>query len=163
MKIVGVSEKDLEFQKLYQRMQKVQQQQQQQQQMQNQQQNVTSPAPNGETLTSMTGRYKTSQPEPNLARRRLPTNWFQKQAVPGDLPWDLKEYFGVDGFVSGTSFGDGLDFGGGLIAMSPNPTLRNISRDQGRTGRGSGDSHGFPTTRSTSSLISALKKLSIVV
>jgi len=39
--------------------------------------------------------------------------------------------------------------------MSQNTTPRNIYGPQGRLGRGSGDSYGFPTTHSTSSSISS--------
>ena len=39
--------------------------------------------------------------------------------------------------------------------MSQNTTPRNIYGPQGRAGRGSGDSYGFPTTHSTSSSISS--------
>lgn len=39
--------------------------------------------------------------------------------------------------------------------MSQNTTPRNIYGGQGRTGRGSGDSYGFPATHSTSSSISS--------
>ena len=39
--------------------------------------------------------------------------------------------------------------------MSQNTTPRNIYGPQGRVGRGSGDSYGFPTTHSTSSSISS--------
>jgi hypothetical protein len=88
-----------------------------------------------------------------LSVENVTNNWFQKE--PEDLPWDLKDFFGTDGFVSGTSFGNGVDAGGEIIALSPNPTPRNISRDQGHTGRGSGDSYGFPATHSTSSSISS--------
>ena len=42
-----------------------------------------------------------------------------------------------------------------MIAMSQNTTPRNIYGAQGRVGRGSGDSYGFPATHSTSSSISS--------
>jgi hypothetical protein len=53
------------------------------------------------------------------------------------------------------SFGDAIDASRGMIAMSQNTTPRNIYGGQGRVGRGSGDSYGFPTTHSTSSSISS--------
>jgi len=53
------------------------------------------------------------------------------------------------------SFGDAIDASRGMIAMSQNATPRNIYGGQGRTGRGSGDSYGFPATHSTSSSISS--------
>jgi len=53
------------------------------------------------------------------------------------------------------SFGDAIDASRGMIAMSQNTTPRNIYGPQGRLGRGSGDSYGFPTTHSTSSSISS--------
>jgi len=53
------------------------------------------------------------------------------------------------------SFGDAIDASRGMIAMSQNTTPRNIYGTQGRVGRGSGDSYGFPTTHSTSSSISS--------
>lgn len=53
------------------------------------------------------------------------------------------------------SFGDAIDASRGMIAMSQNTTPRNIYGAQGRVGRGSGDSYGFPTTHSTSSSISS--------
>jgi hypothetical protein len=53
------------------------------------------------------------------------------------------------------SFGDAIDASRGMIAMSQNTTPRNIYGPQGRAGRGSGDSYGFPTTHSTSSSISS--------
>jgi hypothetical protein len=53
------------------------------------------------------------------------------------------------------TFGDAIDASRGMIAMSQNTTPRNIYGPQGRVGRGSGDSYGFPTTHSTSSSISS--------
>jgi hypothetical protein len=53
------------------------------------------------------------------------------------------------------SFGDAIDASRGMIAMSQNTTPRNIYGPQGRAGRGSGDSYGFPSTHSTSSSISS--------
>lgn len=53
------------------------------------------------------------------------------------------------------SFGDAIDASRGMIAMSQNTTPRNIYGAQGRVGRGSGDSYGFPTTHSSSSSISS--------
>jgi hypothetical protein len=53
------------------------------------------------------------------------------------------------------SFGDAIDASRGMIAMSQNTTPRNIYEAQGRVGRGSGDSYGFPATHSTSSSISS--------
>jgi len=53
------------------------------------------------------------------------------------------------------SFGDAIDASRGMIAMSQNTTPRNIYGAQGRVGRGSGDSYGFPATHSTSSSISS--------
>ena len=53
------------------------------------------------------------------------------------------------------SFGDAIDASRGMIAMSQNTTPRNIYGPQGRVGRGSGDSYGFPATHSTSSSISS--------
>ena len=53
------------------------------------------------------------------------------------------------------SFGDAIDASRGMIAMSQNTTPRNIYGTQGRVGRGSGDSYGFPSTHSTSSSISS--------
>ncbi|KAG0650834.1 zinc finger protein [Hyphodiscus hymeniophilus] len=53
------------------------------------------------------------------------------------------------------SFGDAIDASRGMIAMSQNTTPRNIYGGQGRVGRGSGDSYGFPTAHSTSSSISS--------
>jgi len=53
------------------------------------------------------------------------------------------------------SFGDAIDASRGMIAMSQNTTPRNIYGGQGRVGRGSGDSYGFPTTHSSSSSISS--------
>ena len=53
------------------------------------------------------------------------------------------------------SFGDAIDASRGMIAMSQNTTPRNIYDAQGRGGRGSGDSYGFPTTHSSSSSISS--------
>ncbi len=52
------------------------------------------------------------------------------------------------------SFGDAIDASRGMIAMSQD-TPRNIYGAQGRVGRGSADSYGFPTTHSTSSSISS--------
>ena len=52
-------------------------------------------------------------------------------------------------------FGDAVDASRGMIAMSQNTTPRNIYGAQGRAGRGSGDSYGFPTTHSTNSSISS--------
>jgi len=53
------------------------------------------------------------------------------------------------------SFGDAIDASRGMIAMSQNITPRNIYGAQGRVGRGSGDSYGFPPTHSSSSSISS--------
>lgn len=53
------------------------------------------------------------------------------------------------------SFGDAIDAGRGMLAMSQNTTPRNIYGSQDRAGRGSGDSYGFPTAHSTSSSISS--------
>lgn len=53
------------------------------------------------------------------------------------------------------SFGDAIDASRGMIAMSQNTTPRNIYGAQGRVGRGSGDSYGFPSTHSSSSSISS--------
>ncbi|TAQ90179.1 hypothetical protein B7494_g1515 [Chlorociboria aeruginascens] len=53
------------------------------------------------------------------------------------------------------AFGDAIDASRGMIAMSQNTTPRNIYGPQGRVGRGSGDSYGFPATHSTSSSISS--------
>jgi len=54
------------------------------------------------------------------------------------------------------SFGDAIDASRGMIAMSQNQTTpRNIYGPGSRTGRGSGDSYGFPSTHSTSSSISS--------
>lgn len=53
------------------------------------------------------------------------------------------------------TFGDAIDASRGMIAMSQNTTPRNIYGGQGRVGRGSGDSYGFPTTHSTSSSVSS--------
>ena len=53
------------------------------------------------------------------------------------------------------SFGDAIDASRGMIAMSQNTTPRNIYGGQGRVGRGSGDSYGFPTAHSNSSSISS--------
>ena len=53
------------------------------------------------------------------------------------------------------SFGDAIDASRGMIAMSQNTTPRNIYGAQGRVGRGSGDSYGFPPTHSSSSSISS--------
>jgi hypothetical protein len=50
---------------------------------------------------------------------------------------------------------DAIDASRGMIAMSQNTTPRNIYGAQGRVGRGSGDSYGFPATHSTSSSISS--------
>ena len=36
-------------------------------------------------------------------------NWYQKESA--DLPWDLKEFFGVDGFVGPGLGGVGGDYG----------------------------------------------------
>ncbi|KAG9236312.1 hypothetical protein BJ875DRAFT_372441 [Amylocarpus encephaloides] len=52
-------------------------------------------------------------------------------------------------------FGDAIDASRGMIAMSQNTTPRNIYGAQGRTGKGSGDSYGFPSTHSSSSSISS--------
>jgi hypothetical protein len=56
---------------------------------------------------------------------------------------------------SARSFGDAIDASRGMIAMSQNTTPRNIYGPGSRTGRGSGDSYGFPATHSTSSSISS--------
>jgi len=56
---------------------------------------------------------------------------------------------------SARSFVDAIDASRGMIAMSQNTTPRNIYGAQGRVGRGSGDSYGFPTTHSSSSSISS--------
>jgi hypothetical protein len=53
------------------------------------------------------------------------------------------------------SFGDAIDASRGMIAMSQNTTPRNIYGAQGRVGRGSGDSYGFPPAHSSSSSISS--------
>jgi len=53
------------------------------------------------------------------------------------------------------SFGDAIDASQGMIAMSQNTTPRNIYGPSARSGRGSGDSYGFPSTHSTSSSISS--------
>jgi hypothetical protein len=53
------------------------------------------------------------------------------------------------------SFGDAIDASRGMIAMSQNTTPRNIYGAQGRVGRGSGDSYGFPPTHSSSSSVSS--------
>ncbi|KAI9745189.1 MAG: hypothetical protein M1818_001467 [Claussenomyces sp. TS43310] len=53
------------------------------------------------------------------------------------------------------SFGDAIDASRGMIAMSQNTTPRNIYGPGSRSGRGSGDSYGFPSTHSTSSSISS--------
>lgn len=54
------------------------------------------------------------------------------------------------------SFTDAIDASRGMIAMSQDQTTpRNIYGPQGRVGRGSGDSYGFPTTHSNSSSISS--------
>jgi hypothetical protein len=53
------------------------------------------------------------------------------------------------------SFGDAIDASRGMIAMSQNTTPRNIYGPGARSGRGSGDSYGFPSTHSTSSSISS--------
>jgi len=50
---------------------------------------------------------------------------------------------------------DAIDASRGMIAMSQNTTPRNIYGAQGRVGRGSGDSYGFPATHSASSSISS--------
>jgi hypothetical protein len=52
-------------------------------------------------------------------------------------------------------FGDAIDASRGMIAMSQNTTPRNIYGAQGRGGRGSGDSYGFPPTHSSSSSVSS--------
>jgi len=51
------------------------------------------------------------------------------------------------------NFGDALDAGRGMVAMSQNATPRNIYGP--RSGRGSTDSYGFPATHSSSSSISS--------
>lgn len=56
---------------------------------------------------------------------------------------------------SSRSFGDAIDASRGMIAMSQNTTPRNVYGPGSRTGRGSGDSYGFPATHSTSSSISS--------
>jgi uncharacterized Zn-finger protein len=53
------------------------------------------------------------------------------------------------------SFGDAIDASQGMITMSQNTTPRNIYGPGARSGRGSGDSYGFPSTHSTSSSISS--------
>lgn len=53
------------------------------------------------------------------------------------------------------SFGDAIDASRGMIAMSQNTTPRNIYGPQSRSGRGSGDSYGFPSAHSTNSSISS--------
>jgi hypothetical protein len=53
------------------------------------------------------------------------------------------------------SFGDAIDASRGMIAMSQNTTPRNIYGAQGRSGRGSSDSYGFPGAHSSSSSISS--------
>jgi hypothetical protein len=58
-------------------------------------------------------------------------------------------------YESTRSFGDAIDASRGMIAMSQNTTPRNIYGPQGRSGRGSGDSYGFPSTHSTSSSVSS--------
>jgi uncharacterized Zn-finger protein len=52
-------------------------------------------------------------------------------------------------------FGDAINASQGMIAMSQETTPRNIYGPGARTGRGSGDSYGFPATHSTSSSISS--------
>jgi Zinc finger, C2H2 type len=56
---------------------------------------------------------------------------------------------------SARNFGDAIDASRGMIAMSQNATPRNTYGPGSRTGRGSGDSYGFPATHSTSSSISS--------
>ncbi|KAI9813075.1 MAG: hypothetical protein M1827_004295 [Pycnora praestabilis] len=51
------------------------------------------------------------------------------------------------------NFGDALDASRGMLAMSQDATPRNIYAP--RSGRGSGDSYGFPATHSSSSSISS--------
>ncbi len=53
------------------------------------------------------------------------------------------------------SFGDAIDASRGMIAMSQNTTPRNIYGGQGRMGRNSSDSYGFPGAHSSSSSISS--------
>jgi len=57
------------------------------------------------------------------------------------------------GSESTRSFGDAIDASRGMIAMSQDITPRNIYGP--RSGRGSTDSYGFPSTHSTSSSISS--------
>ncbi|OBT62963.1 hypothetical protein VE03_07636 [Pseudogymnoascus sp. 23342-1-I1] len=52
-------------------------------------------------------------------------------------------------------FGDAINASRGMIAMSQNTTPRNIYGPNARSGRGSGDSYGFPATHSTNSSISS--------
>lgn len=54
------------------------------------------------------------------------------------------------------AFGDAIDASRGMIAMSQDQTTpRNIYGGSGRSGRGSGDSYGFPSAHSSSSSISS--------
>lgn len=55
------------------------------------------------------------------------------------------------------AFGESIDASRGMMALSSQnqDTPRNIYGPQGRVGRGSGDSYGFPATHSTSSSISS--------
>jgi hypothetical protein len=63
--------------------------------------------------------------------------------------------FNDRGLPNDRSIGDAIDASRGMIAMSQNTTPRNIYGPQGRVGRGSGDSYGFPATHSSSSSISS--------
>lgn len=57
--------------------------------------------------------------------------------------------------ASTRSFGDAIDASRGMIAMSQNTTPRNIYGAQGRGGRGSADSYGFPAHSNSSSISSS--------
>ena len=48
--------------------------------------------------------YGTQGQQPGV--ENVVNSWFQKESV--DMPWDLKDFFGVDGYVgpSDTNFGD---------------------------------------------------------
>ncbi|KAI9835504.1 MAG: hypothetical protein M1837_003706 [Sclerophora amabilis] len=113
------------------------QQQQQQQQQQHQAQSQTSdrrlsqpPAPSNTFLGS--------QADPQRQRQNSLVD-FSRSMAPAQAPRE--------------SFGDALDAGRGMVAMSQDATPRNI---YGPRSRGSTDSYGFPATHSSSSSISSV-------
>jgi hypothetical protein len=102
--------------------------------------------------------YALQQPGQDMSRRLSQPSVPPKSSA--DDRWQCKNSH-IDSIYRGMqedstrTFGDAIDASRGMIAMSQNTTPRNIYGPGARTGRGSGDSYGFPSTHSTSSSISS--------